>query len=140
MSSQVTRHKATSEQLDCAIRLLKEGHVIAAITLAAAATRVLIDLLGKNASETPSKLFRSLYNQLPLPAHRQQEFHKWLNEVYDWLRHADMLPGATMEISEMEAQMWIMLGVASFSRHFNNMTIEMKSFSEERLRSNVSRN
>lgn len=124
----VSRRQATAQQLDCAIQLLSEGQVIAAVTLAAAATRVLTDLLGKDSNGTPSKLLRGFYEQIDLPDAQKNEFHIWLNEVYDWLRHADKAPDSPMEISEMEAQMWIKLGIASFSRHFNDMTPAMKLF------------
>lgn len=125
----VSRLDAAQEQIDVAIELFFSGRLLASITLAAAAERVLSDLLKKTGQSTSSAVLRPYFEQAQQSTvNKPKDFYTWQKEVYDWLRHADRQPDATQEVSPYEALMWIMSSIASLLKFGGMMTASIRRF------------
>lgn len=124
----VSRMEAVEEQLDVAIDLFFDGRFLASITLAAAAERVLSDLLKDAGQPASADVLRTGLEQGLLKAFPLKNFNRWRHEVYDWLRHADRQPQATQEVTPCEALILIMCGILLFLRMKGHSTASMQRF------------
>lgn len=124
----ISHMEAAAEQIDAAIELFFSHRLLASITLAAAAERVLSDLLKSAGKSTSAETLKTTLENVLINEVEPKNIHKWRHQVYDWLRHADKHPQATQEVIPLEALAWIMCGIASFLKMNGVMTGQMKKF------------
>ena len=116
MTDGITKLEAAQRQLDCALRLRREGRDSLAVhTLAFAAYGLLRDLLGK--SETKDVL------------RRFEKSHK-LDKVPNFLKHADKRPQAILKKhDEKSTYITLALAIRLWTERGQKETDEMRRFS-----------
>jgi hypothetical protein len=124
----VTRLEATREQIDSAIDLVIQNHIVAAITLAASAEHVLSDMSKSLGIPTFFERFEKDFDNIHRSHGGSNGFYAWRQEIYDWLRHADRQPEKTKEITSDEARMLIMAAIATYLGLGGRKTVAMETF------------
>ncbi len=85
------------QQIDCAIRLLGASEPVAVHTLASAAFRILSDLAEKSEDNVTHKKFKGF-----IKPGMEKDFWQAFNEAWNYMKHADTDPEATLTFDEMK--------------------------------------